>query len=140
MISFNRTNQGGAIRTYIVIGVLLAVVTIGVARFVQQHGQQVRQNQAIALADNQVKAKNANTAINDTAVTIPAGNSNGSNATSGNDNSTQAATTSPQTGQSSSELPTTGPESGVMQIIFSALMTGSLVAYFGSRKVARVSL
>lgn len=141
MISFKRTNQGGAIRTYIVIGVLLAVATIGAARFVQQRGQQVRQEQAIALADSQDQAK-SNQPTNNTAVNVPSSESDGTSAAgkgTSNAETTTAADNS-QSAQQAGALPTTGPESGVQQIILSALMTGSAVAYFSSRKATRSSL
>ncbi len=137
MISLKRTNQGGAIRTYIVIGVLLAVVTIGSAWFVRQRGQQVRQDQAIALADSQKKDSSSNQTAANTAVNVPADKSSNNSSTS---DTNTAGSTTPQAGQQAGELPTTGPESGVQQIIFSALVTGSAVAYFSSRRVARSTL
>lgn len=46
-----RASQGGAIRTYIIVGVALAVALLLSLYFVQQRGEQVRQEQALAQAD-----------------------------------------------------------------------------------------
>ncbi len=144
MISLKRANQGGSVQTFFIIGLLLVIVTIGVARYVQQHGAQVRRDQAIAQAEKQLKTDQASSNSSNTAT-----NSNNTNAgqtaspsTSGSETSSQSSTaTTSGTVAESSALPTTGPSANaIVNIMLIGLLSAVTVAYISSRRQLTRSL
>lgn len=127
MISLKRANQGGAVQIFFIVGLLLVIVTIGVARFVQQHGAQVRRDQAIALAEKQLKTNQASSNSGSSAT-------NSSNTNSGQTTPPSATTTTTDVAQSSA-LPTTGPSvTSVVNIVLIGLLSAVTAAYLSSRR------
>ena len=143
MISLKRANQGGAVQTYFIIALLLAIVAIGVARYVEEHGAQVRRNQAIAQAEKQLKTDqdNTNTAKTDEgsgSAGVNSGQTAAPSQTSTNSSSTSSTATAPQ---QSSSLPTTGPSDDmVIRIFLAGLLTATIAAYVSSRRTLARSL
>lgn len=136
MISLKRANQGGSVQTFFIIGVLLVIVTIGTARFVEQHGAQVRRDQAIALAEKQLKTNQTSSDSGSSATSSSNTNSGQTTApsTTSSDASTAASTTSATTTQSSA-LPTTGPSTTpIVDILLVGLLSAVTVAYISSRR------
>lgn len=113
-------NQGGAIRSFVIIAIILAVATVAAIYFVQKRGEQVRREQAIAAADQLAKDQKAS-----------------------NDKKTKETPTStPAPGSSTpsvvptevSELPATGSELSLLQACMGAILVGVMVAYLDSRR------
>jgi cytoskeletal protein RodZ len=132
MSTTRRTNQGGSIVTFIIVGVILAVGLIGGVYYLKQHGDQVRKEQAIAIAnqqkkDNEEAAKSENTKKSSTT-------SSSSSATA---NTPSETTTSTNTSQN---LPTTGPELAIGEVVGIYLLTASIVGYASSRHNLKRSL
>ena len=134
MVTLNRTNQSGAVVSFIIVAAVLAVVVIGTAFFVKQRGQQVRTAQAVAQADKvakQTEAVSPGAKKGDVAVNPPA--------SAPTKSATPAATpTAPSSTQPSNDksapLPTTGPESGVIDLLAIGLLVASVSSYAASRR------
>ncbi len=138
MISLKRTNQGGSVQTFFIIALMLVIITIGMARFVEQHGAQVRRDQAIALAEKQAKTDQA-------ASDSSSNSSTGSNSTNTGEvavpSSDSSASTTTAAVTESSALPTTGPsDMTIVNIVLSGLLSAVTVAYFASRRMLARSL
>lgn len=135
MISLKQAIQGGAVQTFFIVGVLLVIVTIGAARFVQQHGAQVRRDQAIALAEKQLKTNQ--TATNSTNTSTDNNSANSGQTTppsTSNSTSSTPATTSTTVAQSSA-LPTTGPSiTSIIDTVLIGLLSAAIAAYVSSRR------
>ena len=127
MISWKRTNQGGALRTFLIVAVLLALVTILAINFVHDRGEQARRNQAIAQANDQAAA--------DKAVSAPGTESSGDQT---GKSSGSSASETPQTSTvQASDLPVTGPTDLAEYFVTLGLLTGSLTAYVSSRRILK---
>ena len=126
MRTIRRTDQGGSIATFVIIGVILASGLIGTAYFLKQHGEQVRREQAIAAYEQQQADKEAvksegtdkpdvvNTVDNE----VP-------------DSSTEAST-------NSQKLPTTGSDLAISELVGACLLAVFITSYISSRrKLAR---
>ena len=70
MNEIRRTNQGGSIVTFIIVGVILAFALVGSVYYLRQHGEQVRKDQAIAAADKQIGQKAQITLVKVALITI----------------------------------------------------------------------
>lgn len=123
MGEIRRTDQGGSIVTFIIVGVILAFVLVGGVSYLRQRGEQVRKDQAIATADQEKAAKDAARASQNT-------DNSGANSSStekvtdnssGNSNSTQ-------------NLPVTGSELSINGLVASFLLTFATVNYLSSRR------
>jgi Flp pilus assembly protein TadG len=134
MVFYKQSNQGGAIVSFIIIAICLAIGVIGTVYFVQQRGEQARRDEAIALADKitQQTANNpADTVVevsDDTAtepVTVPADTT---------DTNPVATTPAP------TELPATGPASDIIGILMFGTLVGMMTAYMSSRRTLLRSL
>lgn len=141
MISSKRTNQGGSVRMFLIVAVILAIVTIGTASYVQKHGEQARRNQAIAQANKQAITDKAatDTASTNADKSTTSGNDATQTATSSTSGTTEMAQTSTVTSadaarQQSSVLPTTGADMSVVRILMVGLLAGFIVAYISSRR------
>lgn len=138
MISLKRANQGGAVQTFFIVGLLLVIVTIGTARFVEQHGAQVRRDQAIALAEKQLKTDQASSNSGSTATNSSNTNSGQATppSTSTSDSSAQSSATTTSTDAArSSALPTTGPSAAsIVNIVLIGLLSAVTAAYLSSRR------
>ena len=122
MSAIRRTDQGGSIVTFIIVGVILAVGLIGTVYILKKHGEQVRKDQAIAAA-NQQKTSNP---------PIESGNTKNSGAVSSNDG--KAANSSTVTTNASQNLPTTGFELPISGLVGSCLLTVAITSYSSSRR------
>ncbi len=137
MISLKRANQGGAVQTFFIVGLMLVIVTIGLARFVEQHGAQVRRDQAIALAEKQAKTDQA--ASNSSSTAAGSNSANSGEVTAPSSDSSTSTSTANVT--SSSALPTTGPsDMTIVNIVLSGVLSAVTVAYFASRRMLSRSL
>lgn len=125
MRAIRRTNQGGSVKTFIIIGVILAVGLIGTVYILKQRGDQVRKDQAIATYEQQkaaeesaTKSENADesTVVNSGDVVIPGDSVNG---------------TDNNTGQ---EMPVTGPKLMIGELIGTYLLVMVIVSYILSRR------
>lgn len=113
------SNQGGAIRTFVIIAIILAILTIAAVYFVQKRGEQVRREQAIAAADQIAKDKQA------------------ADDKKAEETKPTPAPTPPSTAPTTSEhveLPATGLASGVIQLLMIGVLAGVCVAYISSRR------
>lgn len=134
MISWKRTNQGGALRMFLIVAVLLAIVTIVTINFVQNRGEQARRDQAIAQANDQAITDQA--ASNSDKTTANGGDTTktASSSTSAPGETAQTSTATDANQQQSGVLPTTGADASIVRIIMTGLLTGFIVAYVTSRR------
>ena len=122
MIAIQRTNQGGSVATFIVVGVILVFGLIGTVYFLKQHGEQVRKEQAIAAYDKQqAEKKSAETKSEENSNTVSSNDSKTSNSSS-------------DTTRTSQDLPTTGLELAVGELIGVFLLTMTIASYILSRR------
>jgi predicted lysophospholipase L1 biosynthesis ABC-type transport system permease subunit len=111
-----RTNQGGSIATFVIVGVILAVVLVGGIYALGQHGRQVRKDQAIATVAQQ---QTTNTPIeSDNSEVVTSGNSK----------------TSSSSAKTSQNLPVTGPELSISELIAVFLLAMTVTSYLSSRR------
>lgn len=125
MGTIRRTNQGGSVKTFIIIGVILAVGLIGTVYILKQRGDQVRKDQAIATyeqqkADEESAARSENASesavVNSGDVVIPGDSVDGA------DSST------------AQEMPATGPKLMIGELIGTYLLAMVTVSYILSRR------
>jgi uncharacterized iron-regulated membrane protein len=114
-----RTNQGGSVANFIVIGVILLVGLISAVYLLNQRGQQARKEQTIASSSNtQVsKPKTASNKVNKATANTPKKTTGQSKAQS------QAA-----------KMPATGVELSMVELAGAYLLTASTAAYILSRR------
>ena len=108
----SRINQRGAIPSFIIIGVILAIGLASGIYFLKKHGEQVRQDKIIASIEqkqtNNLKVSEEKPKTTDTGAT-------------------------PST-QTSDVLPETGVELDIIQLLGLGLMTMSISSYLSSRR------
>jgi cytoskeletal protein RodZ len=122
-----RTNQGGSVASFVVIGVILVAGLASAVYFLNLRGQQARKDQTItATGSNQAPKTNTKT-----------------NTTTTTQSSTKTSTTktsSTSTGSKSSNLPATGVETPIINLISIFLLSASTVAFMMSRQDPENSL
>jgi len=109
------STQRGSATAFLVIGIILTISLIGSVYVLNQHGEQVRKEQAIAEYDKQQIANKKTDTPSDTAT-----NSNGTK------EATQVASTQ--------ELPTTGPGSIVDELLGAGLLSAFAIGFLLSRR------
>jgi LPXTG-motif cell wall-anchored protein len=132
MESTQRTNQGGSIVVYIIVGVVLAALAVGAIYTARQRGEQARGGTRPVV-----------TAPITAPESKPQAGSNGNSGTSPNpapkttDRTVPNAPSSPAATPSipSSGLPHTGPADTAAMLLASAALTGVTVAYLRSRRL-----
>ena len=137
-MSKRRSNQGGAIVSFIVIAAILIAVTLGAIYFVQQRGVTARHEQVIAaankLAADQKAAQDATDAARKATTAAQVA------ATQASQASASSTSTDQTTATNSSELPTTGPSNSVMTMLAFGLLMSTSVAFVRSRRALARSL
>jgi len=126
MSILRRTDQGGSVVTFIIVGVILAAGLIGTAFFLKQHGDQVRKDQAIAASDQQKKATEEAVKSEDT--------KKSDEKAADSDNNVTVAIPSEAESNSTTDLPTTGPELAVGELVSIFLLTVASAGYMSSRR------
>ena len=111
-MNIRRTNQGGSVAQFVIVGIILAVVLIGAVYYLNQHSQQVRKDQQVANQSNTSQKP-----------TVTKTKKNTTKKTSKNNN-----------------LPATGPEMNASQIFGVYLLTFVIVGYIMSRRKLALSL
>ena len=116
----------------LVIGIIvLGLIVFGILWFVRERGEQARHQEAINIANEQLKSQS------EQGVALNQDNNSSSNSNSQNSNSTnQSNNSSTQTNNSasnSSELPKTGPEA--TPILAVGLLTFAVASFMRSRKL-----
>jgi len=134
MSKIRRTNQGGSIVTFIIVGVILAAGLIGTVYLLKQHGDQVRKEQAIAVSEQQKASEKTTKEATKSESTNKSGTAGSSKDTT-TSTSPEAATT-----DNSDNLPTTGPESVIGEIVGIYLLTLAVTSYASSRRNLKRSL
>jgi hypothetical protein len=120
---FRRTNQGGSVASFVVIGVILVVGLVSAVYFLNQRGQQARKDQTIAASKNQATKPNV------TNPTVPATNK-----------TTPSPSGNSTTKSKASNLPATGIELSIVEFASVFSLTASIVAYVLSRRMLEHSL
>ncbi|HEU4830585.1 MAG TPA: hypothetical protein VFS65_00225 [Candidatus Saccharimonadales bacterium] len=119
-----RTNQGGSMATYIIIGVILVLGLTIAAYTLKQRGEQVRKDQAISMSEDK-KQSDADKAP----------------VVEGDAPAADEAESSDKPGDSTAdELPTTGPADTVGQLLGVGLLTMATLSYVSSRRSLSSSL
>jgi len=125
MSEIRRTEQGGSIVTFIVVGAILVLGLVGTIYFVKKHSEQARKDQAIA-ALGQQQTNQSNT-----------GNTSTGNAKKVTDNSSKETK---NTTKKSTSLPKTGAELSISELVGTYLLTTATVGYVSSRRYLARSL
>ena len=132
MNQIRRTNQVGSIIPFIVVGVVLALGLIAGIYIVRQQGEQARQDQLIAVVNQQTATEDGN----DSNKPVPATNPT----VEKTDNDAVVVPVAPVVSEESEDLPITGPELSIGELIGAGLLTTFLVSYLGSRRKSFRSL
>jgi hypothetical protein len=117
-----RTNQGGSIVTFIIVGLVLTLLLAGAAYYVNQRGEQARKDQAIANSDEK---------INDEEVAV--------DDSSDNEAVIHGDTTVDESDENQN-LPETGMEIAFSELVGAFLLTASTTSYANSRRRATAHL
>jgi len=136
-----RTNQGGSVLAFIVVGAVLAIAVVGGVYLTHQRGEEASKGGSSSPTDKKP------TTTTQPTTTSPTTGSSGSttrqpqtgvspNSTSripatGHDSSADPAATN-----GSTKLPVTGPVDTMLQIVAAAVLTAAVIAYVQS-KLAR---
>lgn len=133
-----RTNQGGSVASFIVVGALLVLVTVGLLYAVRQQPEsgEIAKEPEITLpgADNNTDNQNRDDKT-------PAADEGGTqDKTSTDESSTTDETTDDETTEGDTEttvdeIPQTGPADTMMQLVAVGALTAVSSAYYRSRKV-----
>lgn len=123
MNAIRRTDQGGSVATFIIIGVILALGLIGTVYVLKQHGEQVRKEQAIADSERQQDNKKETTKSEDT-----------DKSDAVNSDEIKPPDTSTEATDTSEKLPTTGPELAIGELVGIYLLTIMTTSYMLSRR------
>lgn len=124
-----RTNQGGSIASFIIVGIILAVATAILVYVVVQRGRQARIDQATTIAVQQAKDTKA---AEKAASTDAAANSSSAGTSTVNETSSTATV--------SNDLPHTGPHFEVGEMVGLAFLTMVSVSFVMSHRAVSRSL
>jgi cytoskeletal protein RodZ len=129
MSTIRRTNLGGSIASFIIIGVILVAGLICVVYLLNQRSEQAQKEQEITTSKKQQTNKKS------------------TNSSKLNNNSTKseaeqegAAATTPTAPSFSSDIPTTGPEVNITEISGLFLLSTSITGYILSRRRMTTSI
>lgn len=127
MINYARTNQGGSVVTFLVVGAVLVAVTLGGVYFVQQRG-------SAPVATPPSPSPSSSPSVSQS--TAPSASPRPSTSASPRPSASPAPTSHPTTGTApTTHLPETGPADDlVLAIIPTALLVGAAVSYIQSRR------
>lgn len=128
MTIFTKANQGGSIRTYLIVAVVFVVIFVLSLNFIQQRGEQVRKDQAIAQAEEINREQNEPSATEQPSNQPTTGE--------------QQPNTEPNNTPAEEELDTI-PQTGAGDVLvygFVSIYTGLFVAYLNSRHILKRSL
>jgi len=123
-----RTNQGGSIVAFIVIGAILFVVLIGSVYALNKHSEQVRKDQTIAANEKQQTEKNADKS------------NNSSNSSTAKLSNNKTSTNSSEATSNSKKLPASGTELSAIKLISIYLLASITTAYIISLRKTKHSL
>ena len=131
MAGTRRTNQGGSVATFVVVGLILAVTLVGAIYLVKIRSQQARNNQEIATSETKKPAStNSSTSNGSTKSSESSQSSDTSDSQADNNNTAVSA--------SNEDLPKTGPGMDLLQLVGIYMLASSSTAYILSRrKLAR---
>jgi len=118
MNAIRRTDQGGSVATFIIIGVILALGLIGTVYVLKQHGEQVRKEQAIADSERQQDDKKETTKPKET-----------DKSDAVNSDEIKSPDTSTEVTDTSEKLPTTGPELAIGELVGIYLLAVMMTSY-----------
>lgn len=129
-----RTNQGGSVASFIIVGIILVAAVSSVAYFVSQRGKQARIDQATTIAREQSKATT-------TEQTPAAPTSTAAPETQAAPSTTASSpSVTPQSTTTTSNLPQTGPELNIVGFIGLALLTMTVMSFLTSRRQLAATL
>lgn len=132
MVKKRRTNQGGSVVTFVLVGIILVGTLIGGIYLVTMRGQQARKNQEIATSQPQ----KTSSPQNNTSTNLQ----NSSNSDS-ETNKNGLRENSASSGSGNANLPQTGIEFNFGQFLGLYLLTMTSVAYvLSKRKLKLLSL
>ncbi len=132
-----RNNQAGSIKTYMVIGVVLALVLIGAIFFLNNRGEQARKDQTVSTTDEKKQTENK-TEDKKTEEPKKTDNSDIPSYTTEPVKKTEEKTTPVEnTAQAttSEALPTTGPTDDFVQFVAVFALTVAIASYVSSRRI-----
>jgi cytoskeletal protein RodZ len=130
MAGTRRTNQGGSVATFVVVGLILVVTLVGAIYLVKIRSQQARNNQEIATSETKKPASTNNSTSN--------GSTKSSESSQSSDTSDSQAENTAASTTTSQGLPTTGPGIDILQLVGVYMLAVSSTAYILSRrKLAR---
>ena len=128
-----RTNQGGSVLGFVIIGGVLALLLIGGVYFVRQQSEAVPDRGIAPTPTESQPREEQSTPTEET----PPNNNENSNAEENASNARPQTGTLPGGGSSTSELPQTGPAESLAAIIILASIAGLGTSYIRSRRQLR---
>ena len=125
-----RTNEGGSVVSFLVVGVILTALVLGGIFFVQQRNQ----GPEVAVSPSPIPSSTPSSS--QTANPSPSKSPSPSPSSSPKPSSSPVPSSHPTTGTApTANLPTTGPVEDIIALtVPSALLMGTTVAYIRSRK------
>lgn len=127
-----RTNQGGSVLGFVIIGGVLALLLIGGVYFARQQSE-ATSDRGISPTPAENQPREEQSAPNEE--TPPANENSSTEENAGNSQSQNE--TLPGGGVSTSELPQTGPAETLVAILILAMLAGTSASYVRSRRVLR---
>ena len=122
MRAIQRTNQGGSVATFIIVGVILAAGLVGTIYFLKKHGEQTRRDEAIAIYDQQQADEKSAEAENKEKVDVA------------NSDENKASDIPSETTEALNSLPATGSELVISQLMGICLLVVATTGYVSSRR------
>lgn len=136
-----RTNEGGSVLSFAVVGVILAILMLGAVVAVRQQSINSQKPAPQKIAKTDDKKSPATTPAPSGDSTAPAPETTAPSSGSTTTPSAPAPQTQPSTGGAvvapNKELPHTGPAETAMTVLAAGLLTASSVAYLQSRRLTR---
>jgi cytoskeletal protein RodZ len=125
MSVIRRTNQGGSVGTFIVVGILLAAGLIGSVYYLKLHGVQIRIENSTITSEQQQTNKDKET-------TKSQEETDKTNATKSDES--KEPNNSTKTDSTSEKLPISGPELAISELVGVFLLTMVITSYLLSRR------
>ena len=122
MRAIQRTNLGGSVATFIIVGVILAAGLVGTIYFLKKHGEQTRRDEAIAIYDQQQADEKSAEAENKEKVDVA------------NSDENKASDIPSETAEALNSLPATGSELVISQLMGICLLVVATTGYVSSRR------
>ncbi len=119
MVSKKRTDQGGSVGSFILVGVIVAALLFGIIYYLRERGEAIRKEQEMVQYEKDQADEKAQKAKDDAKTTVSTNTAEGV---------TYVGTVT------SKDLPKTGPNNPIIETVGIFMFVTFLTAYFGSKR------